>query len=56
MFERLPVGFAICQIALRTPRTSRIEVIVLLVISQALGVDPVELFVEIARSAGRSDH
>jgi hypothetical protein len=33
----------------------RVDVVELLVISGALGVDPVELFVEIARSAGRSN-
>ena len=33
----------------------RVDVVELLVISRALGVDPVELFIEIAKSAGRSD-
>jgi transcriptional regulator with XRE-family HTH domain len=33
----------------------RVDVIELLVISRALGVDSLELFAEIARSAGRSD-
>jgi transcriptional regulator with XRE-family HTH domain len=33
----------------------RVDVIELLVISRALGVNPVELFGEIARSAERSD-
>jgi DNA-binding transcriptional regulator YiaG len=31
----------------------RVDVVELLVISRALGVDPLELFAEIARSAGR---
>ena len=37
------------------PRTRqrRVDVVELLVISRALGADPVELFAEIARSAGR---
>jgi hypothetical protein len=33
----------------------RIDVVEFLVIAQALGVDSLQLFVEIARSAGRSD-
>ena len=33
----------------------RVDVVELLVISPALGVDPLRLFAEIARSAGRSD-
>ena len=33
----------------------RVDVVQLLVISRALGIDPLELFAEIARSAGRSD-
>jgi DNA-binding transcriptional regulator YiaG len=33
----------------------RVDLVELLVISRALGVDPLELFAEIARSAGRSD-
>jgi transcriptional regulator with XRE-family HTH domain len=33
----------------------RVDVVEFLVVSLALGVDPVELFGEIARSAGRSD-
>jgi hypothetical protein len=33
----------------------RVDVVELLVILRALGVDPFELFTEIARSAGRSD-
>jgi transcriptional regulator with XRE-family HTH domain len=33
----------------------RVDVVELLLISQALGVDPLDLFAEIARSAGRSD-
>ena len=33
----------------------RVDVVELLVISRALAIDPLELFAEIARSAGRSD-
>ena len=33
----------------------RVDVAELLVISRALGVDPLSLFAEIAKSAGRSD-
>jgi transcriptional regulator with XRE-family HTH domain len=33
----------------------RVDVVELLVISRALGVDSVELFAEVVRSAGRSD-
>jgi transcriptional regulator with XRE-family HTH domain len=33
----------------------RVDVVELLVISRALGVDPVELFVEIAKAAGASN-
>jgi transcriptional regulator with XRE-family HTH domain len=33
----------------------RVDVVELLVISRALGVDPLDLFAEIAKSAGRSD-
>jgi ribosome-binding protein aMBF1 (putative translation factor) len=33
----------------------RVDVVELLVISRALGLDPLDLFAEIARSAGRSD-
>lgn len=33
----------------------RVDVVELLVISRALSLDPLDLFAEIARSAGRSD-
>jgi transcriptional regulator with XRE-family HTH domain len=33
----------------------RVDVVELLVISRVLSVDPLELFAEIAKSAGRSD-